>query len=236
MYYLIIDIALICIFVFTIVMAAKRGFFITLFELAAYIVSVIAAKILSASLAPEVFRQYLYAPINQKLIASLGEIGTKDYTKQIESALNSIPESLNGLMQMIGIDRDSLISQVSQSELSGKNVAENVMEKLVTPAATAIVQTMLFVVLSIVILVVLRIVVRLMNGIIKKLPAIKQVNSSLGAVLGAVKGLILVIIVSLLIGMIASLTSSQTFIDAVDSSLVIKAVKGFLTSISGYTY
>ncbi len=232
----IIDIAFVAVFAITVAAAAKKGFFTTLFELAAYIVSMISAKLLSTSLAPEIFDKYFSASIKQRLTNSLGDVGSKDYGAQIESTLNSIPESLDGIMQMIGIDKESLLNQISQSDMSGKNVVENVMDKLVTPAGTAIIQTIVFVIIVIVLSIVLRLIVRFLDKIIKKLPAIKQVNSSLGAVLGIVKGVLIVIIAALLVGVVASVTSSESFVTAVNNSLIIKSVKGFLTSISGYTF
>ena len=232
----IIDIALAAIFLISIVLAAKKGFFTTLFELAAHIVAIIAAKLLSSSLAPGFFDKYLSATIQERLSNSLGNVGAKDYSAQIESTLNSIPDSLDGIMQMIGISKESLLAQVSQSDMSSKNVIDNVMDKLVTPVGTAIVQTIIFILLAIVITIVLRLIVRLLDSIIKKLPAIKQVNSSLGAVLGAVKGILLVVVISLLIGVVASVSSLDVFISGVNNSLIIKAIEGFLTSISGYTF
>ncbi|MCM1363359.1 MAG: CvpA family protein [Faecalibacterium sp.] len=232
----IIDIVLAAVFVLSIFIAAKKGFFVTLFELAAHIVSLVFAKLVSTSLAPGVFEQYFSEGIKARLSANLGDVGVKDYAAQIESALNSIPESLDGVMQMIGIDKESLLTRISQSDMSGKNVVENVMDKLVTPVGVALLQTIIFVILVIALTLILRLVVRLLDSIIKKLPAIKQVNSSLGAVLGAVKGVLLVIVIALLIGVIASVTSSQSFIDCVNNSLIVNSIKGFLTSISGYTF
>ena len=80
----------------------------------------------------------------------------------------------------------------------------------------------------------LKFVVRLLDKVIKKLPAIKQINSGLGFVLGAVKGILVVIIAALLVGVIAGLTGNEKFIEAANNSHIIETVKGLLKSISGY--
>lgn len=231
----IIDIALAAVFVITVVISAKKGFFITLFELAAYIVSLVTAKLFSATLAPQVYEAAFSTPLSQKVTQLLGEAGSKDYVSQIQSAADKIPDWASGIMEMIGIDKDALVSQLSQSDFSGSNAVESIMNKIVSPVVTAIIQTLLFVIIALVITVVLRIVVKLLNKVIKKLPAIKQINSGLGAVLGAVKGLLVVMLLALVILTLSGVTGLSEFADGVNDSLIIKSIGGLLKSISGYT-
>lgn len=230
----IIDILLVAVLVLVAVVAAKRGFFATLFDLAGYVLSFVAAKIFSSSFAPQIYTQYFEGYIRERVTASLGSVASADYSSQIENAINSIPESFSGVMELIGINRDQLISQVSDANLSGENLVKNVMTNIAEPVSTAVIRTILFILLTIVFSFVLKIVVRLLDKVIKKLPAIKQINSGLGFVLGAVKGIFVVIIVALLVGVVAGLTGNKTFIDAADNSLIINTVKGLLKSISGY--
>lgn len=231
----IIDILLVAVLVAVAVVAAKRGFFATLFDLAGYVVSFVAAKVCSSSFAPKIYTQYFETYIRERVTASLGSVASADYSKQIESAIDSIPQSLSGVMNLIGIDRNELASQASQANLSGENLVKNIMENIAEPVSTAVIRTILFIALTIFLSFVLKIVVRFLDKIIKKLPAIKQINSGLGFVLGAVKGILVVIIVALLVGVVAGLTGNETFINAADNSIIINTVKGLLKSISGYT-
>ncbi len=230
----IIDILLVAVLVAVAVVAAKRGFFATLFDLAGYVVSFVAAKVCSSSFAPKIYTQYFETYIRERVTASLGSVASADYSKQIESAIDSIPQSLSGVMNLIGIDRNELASQASQANLSGENLVKNIMENIAEPVSTAVIRTILFIALTIFLSFVLKIVVRFLDKIIKKLPAIKQINSGLGFVLGAVKGILVVIIVALLVGVVAGLTGNETFINAADNSIIINTVKGLLKSISGY--
>lgn len=230
----IVDIILAVIFVLTIIISAKKGFFATLFELAAYVVSMIAAKVFSASLAPTVFDQIFRQSAEHSLANALGDAGTANYSDQIESFLDKIPGWANGIMDVIGVNKENVSAQLSQIDLSGKNAVETIMNKIVTPVGIAVIQTILFVIIAFVLMIVLRFVVKLLNKFIKKLPAVKQINSGLGAVLGAVKGVLLVIVLALIIGLVSNAVGSSEFADSVDNSLIIKSIHGLLTSISGY--
>ncbi len=230
----IIDLVLVVILVLTAVFAAKRGFFATLFDLAGYVVSLVAAKIVSSSVAPSVFSDYFEAPIRERLVVSLGDVANTDYAAQIESAVSSIPENLSGVMQLIGINREELIERVSSANLKGSDIVDGIMETIAVPVGTAIIRTILFVALCIALSFVLKIVVRLLDKVIKKLPAIRQVNSGLGFVLGVLKGIIVVVIVSLLFGVVCGLIGNEPLMKGADDSIIMNIVKGLMKSISGY--
>lgn len=230
----VIDLILVVILILTAVFAAKRGFFATLFDLAGYVVSLVAAKVISSTVAPDIFSGYFEAPVRERIVASLGDVAKTDYTAQIESAVSSIPESLCGVMQLIGIDRQQLIEKVSSADLKGSDIVDGIMETIAVPVGTAIIRTVLFVALSVVFSFVLKIIARLLDKAIKKLPAIRQVNTGLGFVLGVLKGIIVVVIVSLLLGVVCGLIGYEPLIEGTDDSIIINIVKGLMKSISGY--
>ena len=232
----IIDIALLAVFICTIVFAAKRGFFKTLFDLAAYVIATIAARAVSVAAAPSVFRQYFGPSIETRLTKQLDGVSALDYGEKIETAVISIPDSLNGMLGMIGIDKEEIASQISSSQLTSDNIVATLMEKIVSPVVTAIIETLLFVILVIVFRLLLQIVVRLLDGVIKKLPAINKLNTTLGGVLGAVKGIFVVVILALIVGVAASAIQYEPFTQAVSSSLVVKAVRSIITSVSGQIF
>ncbi|MGN0467940.1 MAG: CvpA family protein [Acutalibacteraceae bacterium] len=231
----IIDIILVAIFALIVAVAAKKGFFLTLFELAAYIISAAAAKLFSASFAPTVFENYFSSPIRKNISQQIGDIAQKDLSKEIEASLDKIPEQLNGILQLIGIDKESIMTQVSNSDFSGKNVIDNIMDNVVSPIAVAVIQTILFIIIVVVLTFVLRLIIKLLDRFIKKLPVIKRVNTGLGATLGVLKGLIVVTLVALVVGSLSGITKSQAFVESVNDSLIINAIRGVFTSISGYS-
>ena len=80
---------------------------------------------------------------------------------------------------------------------------------------------------------VLKFVVRLLDGIIKKLPAVKQLNTTLGAVFGVLRGIIVVAIISMLVGILASFIGNEKFIEIVNNSIIVDTFQNVIGSISG---
>ncbi len=227
------DIIIIAVFFITVIVSYKKGFFRSLFDLIGTLISVFAARVLSASLAPQGFEMFIKEPARATLANTLGAAGTTDYGAQVESAISSIPDSFSGIMNLIGIDKQAILDKVSASELAQGNLVDNIMESIVTPVGTAIIQFVLFVILAVVFTLALKIVVRLLDFIIKKLPVVKSVNKGLGIVIGVLRGLITVIIVSMLIGTVVSFIGNEEITQAVNSSVIIPAVQNLMSSFSG---
>ena len=229
----IIDFILVALFFLIVIISAKKGFFLSLFDLLRTIISFFFARLLSESLSPGVYTSLIEKGATNYLTASLGEVGTTDYVTQVEQALNSIPDSLDGIMQMLGIDKNELIDKVASANLGGDNLVETILHNLVEPIATALVQFIMFVVLVIVIGLVLKIVIKLFDKLIKKLPKIKSFNTLFGAVFGAFRGAILVVVISMLFVSVASFINNESFIHSVNSSFVLQTIQSLIASISG---
>ena len=229
-----LDLGFLAVFALTVFVSAKRGFFKTLIDLGAYVISLVAAKIFSQQLAPMVFHTSFEEPLRTQIGEAIGKVGVTDYAAQIETTLRSLPESVSGMMELIGINKEQLITKLTNSPLAGKNVVNSIMDTVATPVATAVIRTVLFVVIALVLSVVLRVVCLFLDKLIKKLPAIKQVNTGLGVVLGILRGALVVFLAALLVDLIAGFVANPDFIAAVQGSIVENAVQGFLTSISGF--
>ncbi len=229
----IVDIIIIAIFLISLVVSYKKGFFKSLFDLVGTLVSLIAARILSSTLAPQGFDMFIREPARLTLTNTLGEIGTTDYGAQAESAINSIPEAFNGIMSFVGIDRQAILDKISSSEFANGNLVDNIMENIITPVGTAIIQFVLFVLLAVVIILALKVAVRVLDFIIKKLPVVSSVNKGLGVVIGVLRGLITVIIVSSIIGTVVSFIGNEAAIEAVNSSVIVSTVQNLMSSLNG---
>lgn len=235
MHYL-LDALFLAVFAATVAVSAKRGFFASLFDLASYVVSLILAKLFSQTLAPAVFSNSFDAPLRERLTETLGSVGATDLTGQIDAAIRALPAPVSGVMQLIGINRDELLARLSQSAGAGKTLVDHLMEAVVSPVMISIIRIVLFILIAVLLSAVLRIVCRALNGVIKKLPAIRQVNAGLGFVLGVLRGALVVFLCALLLDVIAGFIGNQTLIDMVSGSVVEKSAAGFLTSISGYIH
>ena len=231
----IVDIIIILIFGCIVISSLRKGFFKSLFELAGTLISLVISRTLSEGLAPQFFDTFIRKGAENYLAASLGDIGTKDYALQAQETLNAIPEALNGIMNLMGIDKAAMLEKIKEADLGGSNLVESLISNIVEPMGTAIIQFILFVIFAVVVGFLLKIVVRLLDGIIKKLPAVKQLNSALGAVFGVLRGIIIVAIISMLIGIVASFTGNENFIEIVNNSIIVDTFQYVISVISGAT-
>ena len=230
----IVDIIIVAIFALIIIISAKKGFFRSFIDFAGSFIAVAAARILSANCAKSVFESYV-APGAEKLLAqNLGSAATTDYTQQVDDAINSLPEGLEGILQMMGIDSQSIIDKASEGvNLNGDNLVESLMNTVVTPLGTAVLQFVLFVIFAIAFIFFIKIFGRLFDKIFKKLPVIKGVNKSLGAVFGVFRGLIIVAIISMLINIIVGFSNNEALITSVENSIIVNAMSDVASSLIG---
>ncbi len=233
----IVDIVLVAVFALIILISAKKGFFRSFIDFAGSMIAVLLARSLSVTFAKNAFDS-LIAPSARKLLAqNLGDVGTTDYSQQIENAINSLPEGLDGILQIMGINSQSIMDKASEGiNLNGENLVESLMNSVVTPVGTAVLQFVLFVLLAIALIFIIKVFGRLFDKIFKKLPVIKGLNKSLGAVFGVLRGLIIVVIVSMLISVLVSATGNEMLISSVENSIIVKAVSGAVTSLIGMNF
>ena len=231
----IVDIIIILIFGAIVISSIRKGFFKSLFELVGTLISLVISRALSGIFAPAVFDSFIRKGAESYLANTLGDIGTKDYALQAQETLNAIPEALNGIMSLMGIDKAAMLEKIQGADLGGANLVESLMTNVVEPVATAVVQFVLFVILAVAVGFILKVAVRLLDGIIKKLPAVKQLNKGLGAAFGVLRGIIVVAIISMLLGIIASFTGNETIIEAVNSSVIVSVMQNAIETVSGAT-
>lgn len=229
----IVDIIIAVIFGAIVISSIRKGFFMSLFELAGTLISLAISRILSASFAPVAFDSFIRKGAETYLAKALGSVGTKDYALQAQETLNSIPEALNGIMSLMGIDKELILEKIKGADLGGSNMVESLMSSVIEPVGIAILQFVLFIVLTVAVGFILKAVVRLLDGIIKKLPAVKQLNTTLGAVFGVLRGIIVVAIITMLVGILASFIGNETFIETVNNSIIVDVFQKAISTISG---
>ena len=227
-------------FIFLVIFAAvvfgskKKGFFSSLFDLAAYIVSLVGAKLLSTSLAKPIYVSSFEGSLRMRIEEMLGSVAKADYSAQITKTLKELPSAADGIMELLGVDKQAIIQQVSDANVSGQKFIDYLMNDIVSPIAIAIVRTVLFAIIVFVLSIVLRIILSFFKGAIKKLPKMKQIDSGLGIVLGVLKGVVLVFILALILSVAVGFIGDENIVEGVNNSLVVNTVKGFMDSISGY--
>lgn len=216
----IIDIILALIMATCLIIGWKRGFVKSLMDLASNLIAFILAKVVSAQLAPQIFSQYFeqraYSSLNREL-ASAGSSASS----QVQSALDSIPESLDGFLNLLGVDKASLASTLSQKlEESGSEISEVLMNNIVSPVLTAIIKLLVFVAVFALAVLILKIATLLLDKL-TELPAVKQANEIFGLLFGAVKGVIVIAVACFVLELIAGAIGNESLTSLVESSKIV---------------
>lgn len=227
----IIDIILAALLAVCLIVGWKRGFVKSLMDLASNLIAFILARVVSVQLAPQIFAQYFeqraYSSLNREL-ASAGNSASS----QVQSALDSIPESLNGFLGMLGVDKKSMASALSQKlEESGADIAEVLMNNIVSPVLTAIIKLLVFVAVFVLAVLILKIATLLLDKL-TELPAVKQANEIFGLLFGAVKGVIVIAVACFALELIAGVIGNDSLTSLVESSRIVGAFDNILNLLN----
>lgn len=227
----IIDIILAVLLAVCLITGWKRGFVKSLMDLASNLIAFILARVVSAQLAPQIFAQYFeqraYSSLNREL-ASAGNSASS----QVQSALDSIPESLNGFLGMLGVDKKSMASALSQKlEESGADIAEVLMNNIVSPVLTAIIKLLVFVAVFVLAVLILKIATLLLDKL-TELPAVKQANEIFGLLFGAVKGVIVIAVACFALELVAGVIGNDSLTSLVESSRIVGAFDNVLNLLN----
>ncbi len=228
-----IDLILLAIVFVIVYVSIRNGFFKTLFNLLAYVLAVVAAKVVSPIFARATFDRFIRSGAEEYLSESLSDITVEQLPEQAELVIDSVPDKLRGLLEIIGFSKEKISEQIESVELESQDIVTSVVDNVVEPIGTAIMQFLIFIILGIVFLIVAKIIVRLLDGVIKKLPVVKGVNSILGGALGFIRGLLFAVVFAGVLGIIASVSDNQAFIDAVSGSVIMNLLT---ESIGGFSF
>lgn len=194
----IIDIALVAIVVLIVLLGAKKGFVVTITDLVAGIIAVLAAKLASTGVA-----DYIYANIlKEKVIEFLAQkytdvqTGLAGVLDNTFSVFDFLPEGILAFIESAGFF-DS--QQMSAQILSSITTVEQLESQLVSPVLLPVLGIICFAVLSVIFVFVFRIIGRLVAKLIKISKLAEKLDSLLGAVCGLVKGCLYALVLAAVI-------------------------------------
>ena len=225
-----IDLLLVLAFALMVWMAARRGFFRTVLQLAAWIVSIALAGVLSAALAPAIYEAFFAGParllIEQNIGAAAESSQAAQYAQQV---IEELPEAVRQLAGVAGISMEGLIGSLRENGFSAANAAELLEHSIVSPIAVAVIRFALCLILFFLLLIALRLLGRRLARL-RDIPVFKQADWILGAALGIVKGALLVLVLALILRAGAALNDGGDFALAVEKSRIAALTEGVFRS------
>ncbi|MDR0532047.1 MAG: CvpA family protein [Oscillospiraceae bacterium] len=226
---LLIDLALLALWLFMIFWSARRGFFVTALNLGAWIVSLALAGTLSSALARPVYDAF-FASAARRLIEEniTSAVQGSQVTQYAQKVLSDLPEALTSLARVAGISTQSLIGNLQAHAFSSASAAELLEQAIVAPIASAVTRLALGALVFAVLMAATRLLVRQIAKL-RKLPVLRQADRLLGAALGFLKGALLLFVVSLALRALAALRfGGPTFAQDVESAKLVQIASYFL--------
>lgn len=216
----IIDIILAALLALCLIVGWKKGFVKSLMDLVSNLVAFIVARVVSVQAAPSVYSRYFETKAQDTLTRELASAGSSA-SAQVQSALDSIPESLNGFFDLLGVDKKAMVDLLSQNlDQAGSQTLDVLMTNVVSPIFTAVIRLVIFVAVFALAVLLLKLLTLLLDKL-TELPALKQANELFGLLFGAVKGVIVVVFVCFLLELLAGFIGNGTFSALVENSKIV---------------
>lgn len=203
----ILDIIFVAILALIVLISAKRGIILTVFDLASGLIAFLAAKLLSPYAANYVYDGFIKERVLQFLTEKYDGIENTiaDALSNLSSFFSFLPKGVLEYADSAGY----LDSQAISSEVMSRVTTVGELEsQIVSPVMHSLLNMVCFAVIAIVLLILLRIAGRLLSRLVKSSKIAKSLDTGLGALFGVLKGCLYVFILASLISVIAC--SSET--------------------------
>ena len=224
---MLLDLILLAVFAAVVLWAARRGFFVAVLGLGAWIVSIAVAQVLGTALAQPLYNAFAAGPARRMIEANIDQaIESHEAAQYAQRILAELPQALSQLAQRVGgVTPDSLIENLGEQQFTAANAAELLEQSIVAPIGIAIIRLGLTLLLFVLLLFVSRLVIHKLERV-RSLPVLKQADSILGAALGIVKGGLLLYVLALVLQAAAALSQTDSaFAGAVDASRIIALLR-----------
>ena len=139
---LVLDFAFFAVLLVCIIVAAKRGFVLSLMELVGFFLAGACALSLSGLIAPEIYDRFFAQQVTQAIAARLPDLsGAATAAQQAHAALESLPDVIAQFAASLGIDTAALAQKILSADLSGAALAQTLADSIARPLVTLLCRT-----------------------------------------------------------------------------------------------
>ncbi len=184
----IVDLILAAFAVVTIIVFAKRGFFLSLLKFFKLLLAFIAAYLWGDLLGKFLSEKVFYSPIRNSVFNKLHSIyegATESFN--IESAKAAIPKFLQ---------TESFMEKLNSMDAGGEALVTSISDSVALALSNVICSVIGFILVFAVAFLVLTLAYWLLKGLRGKIPLVGTVDTILGALLGAIFALIVLLVIS----------------------------------------
>ncbi len=190
-----LDFLIVAVLVFFAISGYRRGLIYSLVGIIGSIVASIAAAFVSSLIALPIYQQFFMTKITEIAAEPLSALPTAATAgQQAQTLFDSMPQYLSNILNMLGINADSLTQEISNMDLS----AAQVLESLVRPSVVRLISIALTIILFGLFAILINVLANVLTKTID-LAQLSIVNKIAGAALGIVEALVVVMVLSLIL-------------------------------------
>lgn len=203
---IIFDLIVIAVMIYYIITSYHKGFVSTLIDLAAYLVSFLAANFLGKTLSVMLYESYLSDRVYQVLLEKIqSAINPDQFIQSLQTAFENVPAVLQNILSFGDISLDKLQNIAGNT---AQAVASAINDQLIAPTVILLLWLVFFMIIFSVCLFLAHRLEKLFRGL-RHLPVIGGINSLLGGAAGVLHGVIAVYIIALLAKLIIMLLGNS---------------------------
>lgn len=224
---MVVDILLVVLLVVFVAVAAKRGFMITLLEVAAVVLAVIISMQLCKPAANGMYTTLFEPSVEKKITEALpNNADGTTYAKKASAVVESLPAFARNYIAKSGIDTDDITGQIMKGDYSSEDVAAQLNKNIARPIAVTVLSSVLFMVFGILLMLILKQVAKALNKMFK-IPIVGTANALLGGLFGLLKGVVVCYFLCCILVYLSERMGVAALKSAVDDSAVIAFVQSF---------
>ena len=210
----VIDIALVAVFIGAIIKGRKNGFVKMILSIIATVVAILIAKEYCEPVALWIEENL----IRNAAINSIANVLSFNIGGTIQNAIDAMPDYILNAAEYAGVEIESFVSGVITTETVGtatNAIYSAVKDFAIIPAAKIVAFFVIYAIAN----AVLSIGISFINKIFK-LPILKGLNRLLGAVIGGIKGFFEVYIISAAVGFLSMLIPDHEITQAITNTVI----------------
>ena len=217
--YILIDLTLLAILVFTIWRSSRRGFVRSVIELVGWFAAIMLATWLAGMMASAVYTSFIEPELIKGVQNTLTGI-SQSAGADVSTIYDSLPFFLRG-----AFSEGELMSEINNGLSQGSASAATAVAESLKPVFVSIVSTILSVLLAIPFMILVRIAAKQINKLFN-LPIVGVVNRVLGGILGFFKGILIIFIFVIIIDALMRMSSGGSVLfftpAAIDHTVLYK--------------
>ena len=233
----ILDGVVILIFLLSVWIGYRRGFFKSVIQLVGCFAAAAIAFTVSTPIADSIYSGFVEKRIQDALIEKIEE-AKSDAVEGTIKAVEEMPSSIGNLLKLFKLDTEQTISKAidGATDSTVPVIAAKVEREVIRPAAITLIRVICFGILFILLMIGIGIAAKIIDKVLK-LPVLKQVNGSLGAVIGAVEGIIIVLVAVLVMNFMAATADAESIIttETMEDTILVSRLSNInpLTAVFG---